>query len=645
MQAKAVTYRDLYRKYIYERQTREKATVTGVLTLKNGTVINLQPEDFVLNSVSIDEVCSEKDGITFGGTFASTATAAIFRKTDRYSLPTNSTYWAELVLTAHFQVPPMDGYQGFDYKVPLGVFYVNEAKKDGKTISFKMMDRMTELDEPLDAAFYEHGIVDGDEKGNRYFTVRTIITNICNKFNFFSGDLYTILYNQDPFKSRVSVSYYPDIGKYEERAYLIEKDGKGAIKTYRDALNFCGILCGGFFYLDRTKIHVIIDGVDYWKPNLRFGYYKSPNTEEGFKPAAIIKKELRTRSDLYDFDCAYSGVAIESFDGQRILRGDGTKLILDLGKTKVKTNNKKVPINESVFDPSTREQDADKWSADSIANNCLIKGLLSGRLTYNPGTIEWPGDPELKCGDVILIKAANPDEQDELFYVMSNRWSSHGSQKLEAYGKNPMLAAAKSIKNSQSSGSFESSSKGYQTSNGLLNMICPMSHTDKNTEILPGHAYGMPFPYFSTDFAPQRIMIDGTLRIRNKSKETVTVGVRVKNNMIQKPRPDNIMCYQLPPCTKENVSWTGETLENCLSVPLSESFKIEPEEANVPLTFDVVVYNMNPKGNTAGVTLELSGFSIIGVDIKQGATRSEQLPAATTLSDGGIEIDGPEQTM
>ena len=75
-------------------------SVTGVLTLKDGTVLALQPQDLISGSLTLDNQCVTGEELAFGCAYMGQAALSLRTELDRYSF-----YGASLVLTYALQLP------------------------------------------------------------------------------------------------------------------------------------------------------------------------------------------------------------------------------------------------------------------------------------------------------------------------------------------------------------------------------------------------------------------------------------------------------------------------------------------------------------------------------------------------------------
>ena len=85
-------------------------SVTGVLTLKDGTVLALQPRDLISGSLTLDNQCVTGEELAFGCAYMGQAALSLRTELDRYSF-----YGASLVLTYALQLA-----DGSWYTLPVG---------------------------------------------------------------------------------------------------------------------------------------------------------------------------------------------------------------------------------------------------------------------------------------------------------------------------------------------------------------------------------------------------------------------------------------------------------------------------------------------------------------------------------------------
>ena len=106
--------------------------ITGTLTTKSGTVININNNTIDAGSTYVTNQCTNGDAFQFGSVFSAEAGITLKSAIDRYSL-----YDAELILNFNLLLPTNE-YE----TIPLGKFYVNEPVRVGKNISIKAYDKM-----------------------------------------------------------------------------------------------------------------------------------------------------------------------------------------------------------------------------------------------------------------------------------------------------------------------------------------------------------------------------------------------------------------------------------------------------------------------------------------------------------------------
>ena len=115
-------------------------SVTGVLTLKDGTVLPLQPQDLISGSLTLDNQCVTGEELAFGCAYMGQAALSLRTELDRYSF-----YGASLVLTYALQLP-----DGSWERVPLGCYTVAEAERRALYVSIKAYDNILALQTRFD---------------------------------------------------------------------------------------------------------------------------------------------------------------------------------------------------------------------------------------------------------------------------------------------------------------------------------------------------------------------------------------------------------------------------------------------------------------------------------------------------------------
>ena len=115
-------------------------SVTGVLTLKDGTVLALQPQDLISGSLTLDNQCVTGEELAFGCAYMGQAALSLRTELDRYSF-----YGASLVLTYALQLA-----DGSWERVPLGCYTVAEAERRALYVSIKAYDNILALQTRFD---------------------------------------------------------------------------------------------------------------------------------------------------------------------------------------------------------------------------------------------------------------------------------------------------------------------------------------------------------------------------------------------------------------------------------------------------------------------------------------------------------------
>lgn len=186
--------------------SHRKSKMRAVLTV-GSTVINLEDNDIIKDSVYITNQCTNGSEYEYGCVYAGECGITIKSAVDRYSL-----YDAELKLYWSL-------WTGTEWEeIPLGVFYISEPNRINDKISIKALDGMTKLDV----------LVDEDTLG----TTPQLVTYIAEKCGV------ELAQTEDELATLINADYM--LSLYEEN-----------VETYRDALAYICMLNACFATFDR----------------------------------------------------------------------------------------------------------------------------------------------------------------------------------------------------------------------------------------------------------------------------------------------------------------------------------------------------------------------------------------------------------
>ena len=128
---------NLYKEAII--QASRNTFIDGTIKTTKGTIISIENDIVDMGSCYVTNQCTSNNSFVYGSVFAAEAGITLKTEIDRYSL-----YKAEVELNFNILL------SGFTYeKVPLGVFYINDAQRIGKNVTIKAYDKMVDLEEEL----------------------------------------------------------------------------------------------------------------------------------------------------------------------------------------------------------------------------------------------------------------------------------------------------------------------------------------------------------------------------------------------------------------------------------------------------------------------------------------------------------------
>jgi len=241
-------------KVAIKRNVRD-VKITGTITLKDDTVINITDEDIVLGSLYFTEQCVAGEDIEIGNVYASELGLSLTSPPENpYSLD-----GARIIVNFGIDVSE-DGSGVYEY-VPLGYFYVTEIERKHTAVSLKALDGMILFDIDLSGVL---------TTGTPY----SLIQSCCTKAGVVLATSSSAFEN---FANGLT-------------AFTIPEDSK--IKTCRDLIMWVCQLLGAFARMNRLGQLEII-----------------PIT--GRAPVKTISKDERFVSDVSDFYVKISKVSMK----------------------------------------------------------------------------------------------------------------------------------------------------------------------------------------------------------------------------------------------------------------------------------------------------------------------------------------------
>ena len=244
-------------------------SVTGVLTLKDGTVLPLQPQDLMSGSLTLDNQCVTGEELAFGCAYMGQAALSLRTELDRYSF-----YGASLVLTYALQLP-----DGSWERVPLGCYTVAEAERRALYVSIKAYDNILALQTRFDGEALQ-------------------------------GDAYTLLAALADRAGLTLGQTAQEIADLSPCAGLVHRLTGEEFSTLRDAVSAIAQLLGGFAAADRAGRLVI--------------------RQFAVSPCAALDAAGRSEAAVSDFRCHYTAVRLETGDKTFTAAVPGEGLLMTL---------------------------------------------------------------------------------------------------------------------------------------------------------------------------------------------------------------------------------------------------------------------------------------------------------------------------
>lgn len=346
-----------------------ESRVEGYIQMSDTTTIAFDSSDILAGSLSIDNAAVNGQELNLGTVYCGKMQATLKLSIDRYSL-----YNKKISLSYFLKVG--DEWE----EVPLGVYYIAEAKRSGKHIAITAYDQMLDFDKEFSS------VTTGKPS--------TLIMKSCEKCKI---EMEQTAEEIDLISPTMMVI---EEGIEVEQIIQYGLPTDNSISSYRMLLSELAIILGGFFIMGRTG-------------KLRFVKF---GTETGI----TITDNIRKNAEIYDYQCSYSGVKAVVDDGYYIA-GTSNKIVLDVGELNL--------LKNGLIETKTK-------TIDFIYEQ--IKDLK-----YTPGSVEFIGDPAIDLGDMVTIKGYDADEDGTRMCVTSYNWTFHGKHKLQTVGKNIKVADSK----------------------------------------------------------------------------------------------------------------------------------------------------------------------------------------------------------
>lgn len=355
-------------KYASLRPSRE-SKVEGFIELSDGIKITFNSNDILNGSLSIDNAAVDEQELNLGTVYAGKMQATIRLSIDRYQL-----YNKKIGLSYFLKVN--DTWE----EVPLGVYYISEAQRNGKYVTITSYDSMLNFDKEFS------DITNGKPS--------TLISKCCKKCNVEMEQTEEEIDAISPFE------IVEEEGEEVNQVLQYGLPSDNSITTYRGLLSELATILGGFFVIGRNgKLKLMKFGED---------------------SGVIINDTIRKSAEIYDYQCEYSGVK-SILNGEEYIAGNSDKIVLNIGDLGLLKNG----LIETK-----------KKTVDFIYEQ--IKDIK-----YTPGSISWIGDPSIDLGDIITIDGYDADPDGTKMCITSYNWNFHGNHKIQAVGKNIKIVDSK----------------------------------------------------------------------------------------------------------------------------------------------------------------------------------------------------------
>ena len=350
-------------------KSSRETKVEGYIKLSNKLTISFNSSNILAGSLSIDNSAVNGQELNLGTVYTGKMQITLKLSLDRYQL-----YDKEIGLSYFLKVG--DNWE----EVPLGVFYINEAQRNGKYIAISAYDKMLDFDKDF-----------SEITTGRPFS---LISQCCEKCGM---EMEQTEEEIDALSPTILVE---EDGEEVEQIIKYGLPSDSTISTHRALLSELATIMGGFFIIGRTG-------------KLKFMKF-------GAETGVVITDNIRKNAEIYDYKCEYSGVKATIDDGSYI-SGTSDKIVIDIGNLGLFKNG--------LIETKTK-------TVDFIYEQ--IKDLK-----YTPGSVSYVGDPALDLGDMVMIKGYDTDEDGNKMCITSYNWNFHGNHKLQAVGKNIKIADSK----------------------------------------------------------------------------------------------------------------------------------------------------------------------------------------------------------
>lgn len=229
--------------------------VTGTLTLTDGTVLPLTPQDLMSGSLTLDNQCVTGEELAFGCVYLGQAALNLRTGLSRYAF-----YGAKLALTFAVQLP-----DGRWESLPLGCYTVAEAERRALYVSIKAYDNILALQSRYDGTILQ-------------------------------GTPYALLAAAADACGLTLAQTEAEINALNPNAALVcGLSAADGLTTWRECVGALALLLGGFAAADRAGRLVI--------------------RQFAGTPCAALGADARSEAAVSDFTCRYAALTLETADG------------------------------------------------------------------------------------------------------------------------------------------------------------------------------------------------------------------------------------------------------------------------------------------------------------------------------------------
>ena len=264
-----------YKKAI-EKLSRE-TMINGLLTLPDGTEINIQDKDIMAGTLNIDNACVNSSDFELGAVYVGQLKASINTEINRYKM-----YGATITLSYFIKLE-----DGTYEEIPLGTYTVDDAVRSGRYISLTSYDNMINFDKDFVIT----------TNGTAYDLLK------------FACDYCGVEMAQTPEEILAMSPIYTD-----GTAVIFRIKDENSFSTFRDLISEVAMSLGGFATIDRAGKLVIkrfsnekitINEKHRKKTSIsdyiiKYSAVQTTINDKTYKTGTENYKTLKVESDLWD---------------------------------------------------------------------------------------------------------------------------------------------------------------------------------------------------------------------------------------------------------------------------------------------------------------------------------------------------------